>query len=218
MHLMAAPQGSIVDDDRAIDLAQSPAETLFLSLADSELAGLARARSGQSLRLANLQSLKHPYSVDLYVERTAAFAKTIVVRLLGGRSYWPYGVDRLVETVRRTGAKLALLPGDKRADIELQQLSTLDAPTLERLHAYFDHGGPQNYANALAAFRDLANAPAPVPVPRAGRYAHPHARPGAPVAALVFYRAHYQAGDLAPVDALVESLAARGLDAHPFYV
>ncbi len=218
MHLLAAPQGSIVDDDRAIDLAQSPAEMLFLSLADSELAGLARARSGQSLRLANLQSLKHPYSVDLYVERTAAFAKTIVVRLLGGRSYWPYGIDRLVETARRTGAKLALLPGDKRADIELQQLSTLDAPTLERLHAYFDNGGPQNYANALAAFRDLANAPAPVPVPRAGRYAHPHARPGAPVAALVFYRAHYQAGDLAPVDALVESLAARGLDAHAFYV
>jgi len=218
MHLLAAPQGSVVDDDRAIDLAQSPAETLFLSMADSELAGLARARSGQSLRLANLQSLKHPYAVDLYVERTAAFAKTIVVRLLGGRSYWPYGVDRLVETARRTGAKLALLPGDKRADIELQQLSTLDAPTLERLHAYFDHGGPQNYANALAAFCDLAQAPAPVPVARAGRYAHAHARPGAPVAALVFYRAHYQAGDLAPVDALARSLAARGLDPHAFYV
>ncbi len=224
MHLLAATPGLVLDDDRAVDLAQSAAGIVCLTMADSEIAGLARARraTGTQLRLANALALKHPYSVDLYVERTLAGAKVIVARLLGGRSYWPYGVDRLVETARATGAKLALLPGDEKPDAELAQLSTVPAETLARLHGYFNHGGPANYEGALAFLDDLvagtAKAPLPVPVARAGRHAHAHARPGAPVAALVFYRAHYQAGDLAAVEALVEALAARDLDPHAFYV
>ncbi len=221
MHLLAATPGTILDADAAVDLAQTPGKIVVLSMADSDLAGLARARSGQSLRLANVAALKHPYSVDLYVERTAAHARIVVVRLLGGRSYWPYGIDRLVETAQRSGAKLALLPGDANDDIELQQFSNIDAELYRRLHLAFVHGGPENFARILAALDDLAEGRtrdwAPLAIPRAGRYAHGHARPGAPVAALLFYRAHYQAGDLAPVDTLIEKLAARDLDVHAFY-
>lgn len=224
MHLLAATPGLVLDDDRAVDLAQSAADICVLTMADSEIVGLSRARAatGAKLRLANALALKHPYSVDLYVDRTLAGAKLIVARLLGGRGYWPYGVDRLVETARATGARLALLPGDEKRDIELEQLSTVASQAHARLHAYFTHGGPRNYAAALAFLEDLiagtTRAPAPEPVARAGRYLHAHARPGAPVAAVVFYRAHYQAGDLAAVDALVEALGARHLDAHAFYV
>ncbi|MCA3262299.1 MAG: cobaltochelatase subunit CobN [Telmatospirillum sp.] len=221
MHLLAATPGTILDADAAIDLAQTPGKIVVLSMADSDLAGLARARKGQSLRLANIAALKHPYSVDLYVERTAAHARIVVARLLGGRSYWPYGIDRLVETVQCGGAKLALLPGDANDDVELQQLSNIDADLYRRLHLAFVHGGPENFARILEALDDLAENRtrdwAPVAIPRAGRYAHAHARPGSPVAALLFYRAHYQAGDLAPVDALIEKLAARDLDVHAFY-
>ncbi len=221
MHLLAATPGTILDADAAIDLAQTPGKVVVLSMADSDLAGLARARKGQSLRLANIAALKHPYSVDLYVERTAAHARIVVVRLLGGRSYWPYGIDRLVETAQHSGAKLVLLPGDANDDIELQQLSDIDADLYRRLHLAFVHGGPENFARVLEALDDLADGRtrdwAPLAIPRAGRYAHGHARAGAPVAALLFYRAHYQAGDLAPVDALIEKLAARDLDVHAFY-
>ncbi|MBI1245026.1 MAG: cobaltochelatase subunit CobN [Alphaproteobacteria bacterium] len=223
MHLLAATPGLVLDDDRAIDLAQSAADFAVLSMADSEITGLARAKGPRrGLRLANLASFRHPYSVDLHIERTLEPARAIVVRLLGGRSYWPYGVDRLVETARRTGAKLALLPGDEKPDAELLQLSTVTPEAHARLHAYFTHGGPENYASALAYLDELVGGPAtagpPRPVARAGRLAHAHARPGAPVAAIVFYRAHYQAGDIAPVEALVEALAAKGLDTHAFYV
>ncbi len=224
MHLLAATPGLVLDDDRAVDLAQSAAGIVLLTMADSEIVGLARARTstGTKLRLANALALKHPYSVDLYVEKTLAGARVIVARLLGGRGYWPYGVDRLVETARTNGALLALLPGDEKPDAELQQLSTVTPDTYARLHAYFTHGGPANYAAALAFLDDLADdtakAPPPVPVARAGRLVHAHARPGAPVAALVFYRAHYQAGDIAAVEALVAALAARNLDVHAFYV
>ena len=224
MHLLAATPGTVLDDDRAVELAQSAADICVLTMADSEIVGLARARraTGTKLRLANALALKHPYSVDLYVDRTLGKAKVIVARLLGGRSYWPYGVDRLVETARATGALLALLPGDEKRDAELEQLSTVTPEAHARLHACFTHGGPANYEAALAFLDDLLKgttvAPPPVPVARAGRLVHAHARPGAPVAALVFYRAHYQAGDLAAVEALVEALAARTLDVHAFYV
>src|SRR5262249_50979012 len=43
-------------------------------------------------------------------------------------------------------------------------------------------------------------------------------RAGRPVAAIVFYRALLQAGNLAVIDALIEALGVAGLDALPIYV
>src|SRR5512144_754383 len=100
MHLLATRPGAITDGSGAVDLGQSPGDIVVLSAADSELACLAGARARlaaepafPSLRLANLLRLGHPMSVDLYVENTLAWARLIVVRLLGGRGYWPYGVE-----------------------------------------------------------------------------------------------------------------------------
>ena len=99
MHLLLAQKGTIAEGTEAIDLGQTPGDVLFLSAADTELASLASARrqdgDGVSLRLANMMSLAHPMSVDAYVERTARHAKLIVVRIIGGESYWPYGLEAL---------------------------------------------------------------------------------------------------------------------------
>ena len=40
MHLLLAQKGALVDDDEAIDLGQSPADIVFISAADTELASL----------------------------------------------------------------------------------------------------------------------------------------------------------------------------------
>ena len=77
-----------------------------------------------SLRLAPVLRLGHNFSVDLYMEMVAR-ARLVVARLLGGSAYWPYGVERLVETCRERGIPLALLPGDDKPDPELARLSTL---------------------------------------------------------------------------------------------
>src|SRR3546814_3017665 len=104
MHLLQATPGSISNGSEAIDLGQDPGDIVFLSAADSELAALAAAQrevgaslgeAAPSLRLANLMQLGHNMSVDLYVEQVVAAAKLVVVRLLGGESYWPYGVEQL---------------------------------------------------------------------------------------------------------------------------
>jgi cobaltochelatase CobN len=98
MHLLATQSGVIGDGQEAIDLQQDSADIVVLSSADSDLACLARAydtlpQPRPSLRLANILHLQHNMSVDLYAERTLSRAKLIIVRQLGGKAYWPYGID-----------------------------------------------------------------------------------------------------------------------------
>ena len=184
------------------------------------------------LRLANLMQLGHNLSVDLYVEQVIAGAKLVVVRLLGGVSYWPYGVEQLAAACAERAIPLALLPGDDQPDEELAALSTVPREAGHRLWLYCVHGGPVNARNFLAYTAALLGRESawtePKPLLRAGLYWPGLVAPdlaalrgawrdGAPVAALVFYRALLQAGNLAPVDALVAALRARGVNPLPLY-
>ena len=77
MHLLLAQPGEITDGSEPVDLAQSPADIIILSAADTELACLSEAHrnaaSGEcSLRLANLSHLSHPFSIDRYIDETAS--------------------------------------------------------------------------------------------------------------------------------------------------
>jgi cobaltochelatase CobN len=241
MHLLVAQPGTIPADAEAVDLGQSAADIVVLTAADSEIAALAHARrslaahhaSFPTMRLANLLRLSHNFSVDLYVEQVIRHAKLVVVRLLGGRSYWPYGVEQIVAATRETGAALALLPGDDRPDSDLAGLSSLPAGETHRLWQFLVHGGEANAAGFLAAAaRRLGHdieGPEPAPILRAGVFvpgtAHgtladwqQHWTAGAPVAALLFYRALVQAADTAVIETLAEALAARGLNPLPLYV
>ncbi len=159
MHLLAAQAGAAQQDGEAIDLAQTPADLLFLSAADSELMMLAAAadRAGaDNLRLANLLRLAHNLSVDLWLDQTARHAKLIVVRLLGGPAYWQYGFDELV-ALSLTGTKVAFLPGDATPDPVLRDRSTVNAQDWSHLHALFTAGGPENADALLRAFARIAS-------------------------------------------------------------
>src|ERR687894_210076 len=113
MHLLPVTALSLDEGQEAIDLQQPPGDVVVLSFADSDLGALAAAHrlkaSGLSLRLASLRRLRHPLSVDLYVDKTAAKARFVLVRCLGGRDYWRYGAERLSETCHSQGVKLAVL-------------------------------------------------------------------------------------------------------------
>ena len=238
MHLLQAKAGAAIDETEAVDLGQTPGDIVFLSAADTELASLANARAGfddafPSLRLANLMQLAHPLSVDTYVDTVIARARLVIARVLGGAGYWPYGVEQLVETCRGASIPLALLPGDDQPDPEFAALGSVSAEATHRLWQYCVHAGPANAHHLLAFAADLIGCPGewrePAPLPRAGLY-RPGAGmcsleelaaewlPDAPVAAIVFYRAHLQAANLAPVDALSDALAVRGVNALPLFV
>ncbi len=223
MHLLAASSGA-VEDGEAVDLGQTPGDIAVLSAADTELALLAGAQQRRlaedpdapTLRLANVMALGHNLSVDLHVERVLSRARLVVVRLLGGRGYWPYGVERL----GALEAPVALLPGDERPDPELDAWSSLDLQACRRLWRYLTEGGPENALNFLRYGAALLGRPArwrePAPIPRAQPYG---AAAGAgPVAPLLFYRAHLQAGNVAAVDMLAEEMAAADLSPRPVAV
>ncbi|NKL32408.1 cobaltochelatase subunit CobN [Rhizobium leguminosarum bv. viciae] len=176
MHLLLAQQGTISDGEEAIDLGQTPGDILFLSAADSELAAIAaahRERDGPySLRLASLMSLKHPMSVDTYVERTARHAKLIVVRALGGASYFHYALEALHAAASRAGTLIAVLPGDARPDAGLVPFSNVDLDDLNALWAYLIEGGDANaraFLDYTGAMLSGTEKPAPAaPLMKAG--------------------------------------------------
>ncbi len=87
MHLLKIEQsGDLYASGEAVDLNQSPAKMVILTAADSEISLLAEAASqsgykANDLRLANILSLSHPFSIDLYIQNTLSHAQIIVVRL-----------------------------------------------------------------------------------------------------------------------------------------
>ena len=158
MHLLLAQKGSISDGDEAIELGQTPGDVLFLSAADTELAAIAaavQARGEQSVRwrLASLMTLKHPMSVDTYIERTARHARLIVVRALGGASYFHYALEALHASARRSGAAIVVLPGDDKPDEGLAPFQNSSDEDRNALWTYLTEGGAGN-ASAFVAYAE----------------------------------------------------------------
>lgn len=232
MHVLAAQAGRIDDGEEPVDLAQTPGDIVFLSAAESELSALAlQARDSGlecSIRLASLLQLKHPYSVDLYTENTLAHAKLIAVRLIGGESYWAYGVERLVALARGAGIKLLIVPGEAEWNEALAALSNVPMPLVRRFWQLSVEGGPANRTSALKLLDDLAQGhEAEVPevetLPRFGLCNPKTMAPSDMTASqgaipIIFYASLLQSGTVAPIRALCESLEAKGLTGQPVFV
>lgn len=223
MHLLATTSGVIDGAAEAIDLEQKPGDVVVLTAADSELSTLAAAHdelgtAAPSLRLANLLQLQHNYSVDLYAEQTLAQAGLIIIRLLGGRNYWPYGVDVIEALARQHHIKLAFIPGGQEPDAELSARSTLPAADVERLRQYFAFGGQQNAKSMLQfCVRLLGQSiepAAPQALPKAGFHIEtPNSK-----AVIIFYRSVIEGGQTQPIDALAAALAERGMPCSAIFV
>ncbi len=235
MHLLTTSSTGLDEIVEAIDLGQPPGDIAVLSFADSDLAGLAAAWEVErealpSVRLAHLRDLRHPMSVDLWIDRVGAHAKVILVRLLGGLDWWKYGIERLAALARERGIALAVLPGEDRDDKRLKAASTLPADELDTLLQFFREGGRENMRALLRRLarytgRDIQSRQ-PAPVPRLAGYLPGEGAveldrliakldSGRPVVPIVFYRAMLLAADTAPIDMLYAALAARGLAPAP---
>ncbi len=229
MHVPRIEVRTLDETVEALDLGQTPADIVFLSFSDSDLNALAHAYDAfpepkPTLRIASLAALRHPFSVDLYLERVCALAKLVVARVLGGADYWRYGVDELKALAGRSDLKLALLPGDRRRDLRLDEASTLDPDAVLQIWRYFDEGGPENMAACLACLASETGATTPAPPPVAVRaFGHFDAAcfeagPGAAAALIVFYRSIYLANDLEPIEALARALRDKGFAVTSVFV
>jgi cobaltochelatase CobN len=232
MHLLRTETRLLEEAEAAIDLAQTPAEILFLSFSDSDLTLLAAAaqawpENAPSLRLANLSLLKHPYSVDLYVEKAANHARFVLVRLLGGLEYWRDGVEELSRAARAKNFALAIVPGDAVVDARLDAASTLPLGDLRRIHQVFQEGGTEHIAVLFAFFESFTNTrpvwrelPALTERPAAGRFEAGCRKLACPKgqALILFYRSFLAAEDTAAILALADALAEQELSVTVIFV
>lgn len=232
MHVVFRETHGLDQTEAPYDPAQDPADLVVMSYSDSDLgafaAGWQRAAGKlPSTRLQNIVALKHPVSVDTYIERTLSGAKAILIRLIGGVAYWPYGIASVQDMARRRGIALAILPGDGRADPALDAASTLPVSTLRRLQELCDAGGAVAAQAALAQL-SLAAGLYAGPVtgekrvaqfgfydPALGVTAQMPASPtgNVPLVLISFYRSYLTAADTAPIDALIAAFRARGFAA-----
>jgi cobaltochelatase CobN len=233
MHRIAAtPGGWNSQADGVIVIDQTPAPIVFLTAADTDIQTLATASQQlpadfPALRVVNLLHLQQPFTIDTYAETVLAQAEVIILRLLGGRSYWSYGLEVVQETVQRTGAALLVLPGDDRPDPDLISQSTVALAIVHQFWRYLSEGGVTNLVNGLLLVADRcfgkSYCPAPPqPIPSVGIYPwHANLEPGPcdlPPVGILFYRAHYLAGNTAPIAALCQALHDRQLAPVPVFV
>jgi cobaltochelatase CobN len=222
MHLLVRQTSSLDETAVAVDLGHTPAPIVVLSFADSDLSALAAAwAGGPGLRLANLAQLRHPLSVDLYVDSVIRHARCVVVRVLGGADYWRYGLEEVAAVCRAHGIALAVLAGDDAGD-SLAGFATVTPAMSVRLDALLRQGGVENARRALALAAHLGGLTGDAvgtadALPACGEYAAAE-RPGGAMCVIVFYRAHLLAGDVAPVQALADALANRGLSVRALHV
>ncbi|MBD3560400.1 cobaltochelatase subunit CobN, partial [Planktothrix sp. FACHB-1355] len=234
MHRLAAtPGGWNFQEEGVIFVEQTPAPIVFLTAADTDIQTFAAAvgflpDGFPALRAVNLLQLQQQLSIDTYAEQVLAQAEVIIVRLLGGRSYWSYGLEVVRETVEKSQKTLIVMPGDDRPDPHLFDRSTVSLTVVNQLWRYFTEGGVQNFVNALKFVADVClgqtyNPPPPAEVPRVGLYRWemgngkqaelPIAKVG-----ILFYRAHYLAGNTTVIDALCQALFTRKLQPVPIFV
>ena len=232
MHVIFRESHGFEETDTPVDLDQSPADLVVLSFSDSDLGAFSAGwHLGKadlpSLRLANLSALKHPLSVDTYIEKTLVYAKGILIRLIGGISYWDYGLQQLRAVALEKGIALAILPADGRADAQLDEMSTLPVSTLRRLCKLCDTGGAEA---ARAAVGQLALAAGLYVIPSFGPKRLP--RVGGwqkdtgimcpallscritpkPLVIVSFYLSYLTAADLDPFNVLNQRLEKQGFD------
>ncbi|EKE45390.1 CobN [Oceaniovalibus guishaninsula JLT2003] len=241
MHVVFRENHGLDETETPTDPGQSPADLVVLSFSDSDLGAFAAGwmrgggREGRmpTLRLASIAALKHPLSVDTYVERTLSGARGILIRLIGGMPYWPYGLTHIRALAQARGIALAVLPADGRPDARLDAMSTVPVSTLRRLAHLCDTGGA---VAAQAALAQMALAAGLYAGPVAGSKALPFVgawtpedgvccpartamgERGAPLALVVFYRAWLVAADTAPIAALMQALRDRGFRALGLFV
>ncbi|MDZ7967217.1 MAG: cobaltochelatase subunit CobN, partial [Nostoc sp. DedSLP03] len=180
MHRISSTSGGWNQSEGIIFLEQTPAPFVLITAADTDIQTLAAAvtklpTSFPALRVANLLQLQQQLSIDTYGEQVLELAQVIILRLLGGRSYWGYGLEVVQEIVQRNGRTLIVMPGDDAFDPDLISQSTVPLGIVNQVWQYFSEGGVENFVNALQFISDSClltayNPPSPQPIPRVGLY------------------------------------------------
>ena len=226
MHVRLFQKGKINVGIPAREEHQPSADIVFISAHDTELMLLAAAhhdlgQSAPSLTLSNYLTLSAPLAIAPYVAETLEHAKLVVLRQIGGESYWPDGVEALRDWAHdKAGRQLAFVPGGTMWDEGYALRGTLPLEHTRLLWRYLSEGGSRNCRHGLTFMASLIGKmdapPLPEPTPVAGFVSEADACTAD--AMIVIYRSLAQADDLEPVEALRVSLRKYGVTMSALYV
>ena len=226
MHRIATESGSLDAERPHLQIAQTPADVVFISAADTDLTCVAQAWGalfGRRLRLTHAAPLQKPEVVEAYVQATLRHAKLVILRLLGGKAYFPHLIEALLHLRTHSASpRFLILPGTDHWDGELFQYGDFPEAVARQFFDYFKQGGGENIGFAAQGIAQLLagetpRLPPPRVMPKFGWYGKNPLPPKSPVAWICFYRAWYQTGDLAVVDGLKQALQAQGFAVAAFY-
>ena len=211
---------------------------LFITTADTDLLTAERARPGLPGGVPPIIAVNPASFADKAggeIMALAADAGAVVLRLLGGKRAMPAAFDALARYCRNAGIPLIACPGHQEWDEDLVSACTVAVAEVETVFAYLMQGGVQNFQNLFLFLSDTYfgadyGHEAPAPLPWEGVY-HPDLPDGTDVDAyiaarfvagrpsigLLFYRAHWMSGNLAPIDALIRSLERHGANVLPVF-
>ncbi|MFM9046862.1 MAG: hypothetical protein ACKOOH_04260 [Cyanobium sp.] len=203
-----------------------PAEVVLLSSAETDLLALARLIENRRppLRFQGvpLAKLQHPAGIDHYISTTLEQTGVLVVRLLGGRGHWSYGIDQLRLWQQQAPKRhLLLLAGTAEEDGVLGSLASVPEALNLSLAQCFRIGGQDNLLLALDALIQLPQGttpPPPTPLEAPDPLAHDWRMDPGPRVGVVLYRALRQAGDTALMESLLGSMRERGLCPRALWV
>ncbi len=164
MHRISSIPGKI-DSGELVLVEQPSAPVLFLSSAATDISTLAAALTEKTnekwhelIRALPLSCLEHQSQIDHYFATTVSEASLIVVRLLGGRGHWNYGLEQLVAWQSTCANRtLIVISGIKDNEIELHSLSSIDSNYVDKLGVLFREGGINNITKSLDLFWQIAN-------------------------------------------------------------
>jgi cobaltochelatase CobN len=223
MHRLAAVPGSSSPADGVLFIEQPPAAAVLLTSADTDLTALAAELDHnpqplgpeRSIRALNLAALQHPAVLDHYIRTTLQPTELVVVRLLGGRGHWSYGLEQLRQWAGAQHSRhLLVLAGTADEEQTLAELGTVSPPLALACSRCLREGGPTNWREVFTSLKGLLDGMEP-PTPELQPLADPQphdwrAEPG-PRVGVVLYRALLQAGDLSLAESLLAALRAAGL-------
>ena len=230
MHRLAAVPGSTSPADGVVFIEQPPATAVLLSSADTDLALLAALLDaepeplgpGRDLRGLNLTALQHPAVIDHWLRTSLAGTELVIVRLLGGRGHWSYGLEQLGEWVRADQRRqLLVLAGTAEEDAQLLPLSSVDPALAQACSRCLREGGLVNWRAVMSSLAALlAGTPSTPPLLSLLADPQPHdwRQEAGPRVGVVLYRALLQSGDLALAEALLQALRCAGLAPRALWV
>ncbi len=156
MHRIASLPSEDASENLAL-IEQPSAPVLILTSARSDISSLAAVLDctnqkhwKNKIRALPLDYLSHQAQIDHYLSTTAKNAKLILVRLLGGKGHWSYGLEQLKCWEQEDNSRnLITISGTKEHETELNGLSNIEYDITLKLGDLFRIGGSENIKKAL---------------------------------------------------------------------